>query len=205
MKVFKGWYRESLTKGRWHRVRHVDSVLDNRQMAVTACGRKISATQCDYDIKPDNMCATCESQEIRGITNKVFAPIGATSIPTRASAITELKRLLKPRTYYLRILGCEGARITAKWECDVSISIYIEHEIITKKRTKQEYKTMIQNVLTLEQIQADLGRFKSAIDCVCDASDTLALATKRKKKLKGKLTEEESMAYFEELIYEAEK
>lgn len=203
MKVFEGWYRESSTKGRWHRVKHVDSILNNRQMAVTACGRRISATQCDYDIKPDNMCATCESQEIRGITDKVFAPIGTTSIPTRASAIAELKRLLKPRTYYLRILGNEGAHITAKWEplvrpIDVSISIYIEYyEIIIKRRTK--------NVLTLEQIQADLGRFKSAADCLYDASDALALAAKKKKKLKGSLTEEESMAYFEKLLYEAEK
>ena len=199
-KVFKGWYRKSLARkdAVWHRVHHVDSIIGNRPMARTVCGRRIPIIKCDFDMKPGNKCMQCEkSPGVVVETGRGFVPIGAISIPTKTAAITELKRLLKPRTYYLRIWGHEGVRITAKWESDVSISIYTETEIITKQRTKR--------VMTLEQIQADLGRFKSAIDCLCDASDTLAIAEKRKNKQKGKLTEEESMEYFTKLMYVAEK
>lgn len=128
---------------------------------------------------------------------RAFVPIEATSLVTKTSVVTELRRLLKPRIYYLKIWNHEGVRITAKWESDVSISIYTTTEIITQKRTK--------HVSTLEQIQKDLGQFKSAIDCLCDASDILAIKAKQKRKIKGKLTEEESMEYFEKLMYQAEK
>jgi len=167
-------------------------------MAYTVCGRRIPTTKCDFDMKPDNECMQCsKSPGVIVETGRGFVPVGAKSILTKAAAVAELKRLLKPRTYYLRIWGHEGVCITAKWESDVSVSIYTEDEIITKKRTRC--------VMTLEQIQADLGRFKSAIDCVCDASDVLAIAAKRKKNLKGRLTKAESQAYFEELLHEAEK
>jgi hypothetical protein len=97
---------------------------------------------------------------------------------------------------YIRTNGlCELEEIMG--ESDVSISIYTETEIITRKSPRR--------IMTIEQIQTDLGRFKSAIDCLCDASDALALAEKRKKKLRSRLTESESNAYFEELMYEAEK
>jgi len=200
MEVFRGWYRKSLSrKGAvWHRVCRIDSILEDHQMAYTVCGRRIPTTKCDFDMKPDNECMQCsKSPGVIVETGRGFVPVGAKSILTKAAAVAELKRLLKPRTYYLRIWGHEGVCITAKWESDVSVSIYTEDEIITKKRTRC--------VMTLEQIQADLGRFKSAIDCVCDASDVLAIAAKRKKNLKGRLTKAESQAYFEELLHEAEK
>jgi hypothetical protein len=198
VKIFRGWYRESLTKGRWHRVVHVDSIFKNQQMARTVCGRRIPATECDFDINPDNECMQCSKPPgVIVATDKSLGLIDETSISTRASAIAELKRLLKPKVYCLRIWKHEGVCITAKWESDVSISIYTETEIITKKRARR--------VMTLEQIQTDLGRFKSKIDCLCDVTDVLALASKRKKKLKGRLTEAESMNYFEGLLHEAEK
>jgi len=200
MEVFRGWYRKSLSrKGAvWHRVRHVDSILNDRQMAHTVCGRRIPTTHCDFSMKPDNECMQCsKSPGVILETGRGFVPVGAKSTFTKAAAVAELKRLLKPRTYYLRIWGHEGVCITAKWESGVSISIYTETEIITQRRKKR--------VMGLAQIQADLGSFKSAIDCLCDASDVLALAAKRKKNLKGRLTEAESQAYFEELLHEAEK
>jgi len=200
MDVFKGWYRKSLVSKNivWHRVSHVDSILENRQMAHTVCGRRISTFNCDFDAKPDNKCVQCEkSSGVIVETGRGFVPIGSTSIPTKASAIAELKRLLKPRTYYLRIWQHTGIRITAKWESDTSVSVYTEPEIITRRRTKR--------VMSLEQIQADLGRFKSAIDCLCDASDALASKEKKKRKLKGRTTATERIAYFEELMAKAEK
>ena len=198
--VFKGWYRQSLArKGMvWHRVHQVDSVLAGKQMAHTVCGRSIPTTNCDFDTKPDHKCMQCEkSPGVVIETGRGFVPIGSTSIPTKTAAIAELKRLLKPRTYYLRIWGHEGVRITAKWESDVSISIYTETEIITKRRKN--------NVMALAQIQADLGRFKSAIDCLCDATTILAKKNKVERKLKGRLTEAEDQAFFEGLLHEAEK
>jgi len=67
MKVFKGWYRKSLVSRNivWHRVSHVDSILENRQMAHTACGRSISTTNCDFDMKPNRKCVQCEKSSGR--------------------------------------------------------------------------------------------------------------------------------------------
>lgn len=138
-----------------------------------------------------------KNREVIVETGRGFVPIGATSINTRADALYEMKRLLKPRTYYLRIWENEGVRITAKWESDVSISLSTATEIITKRRKN--------NVMALAQVQADLGRFKSAIDCLCDAITVLAKKDKVKKKLKGRLTEYEDQMYFEELLHEVEK
>lgn len=200
MEVFRGWYQKSFArKGAvWHRVHQVDSVLFNKQMAHTVCGRSIPTTKCDFNIKPDHMCMQCEkSPGVIVETGRGFVPIGATSIPTKTTAIAELKRLLKPRTYYLRIWDIYGIQITAKWESDVSIDIYTEDEIIIKKRMKR--------VFTFHQIQEDLGRFKSAIDCLCEATTVLAKKTKKKKKLKGRLTEYEDQEFFEELLEQAEK
>ncbi|KKN91240.1 hypothetical protein LCGC14_0221080 [marine sediment metagenome] len=200
MEVFRGWYRKSLSrKGTvWHRVHKVDSVFASKQMAYTVCDRRIATTKCDFDMKPDHRYMQCEkSPGVIVETGRGFVPIGATAINTKADAIYELKRLLKPRTYYLRIWGIYGVQITAKWESDISIDIYTETEIITKRHKKK--------LMALLQVQADLGRFKSAIDCLCDATTVLAKKAKEKKKLKGRLTEAEDQAYFEELLYEAEK
>lgn len=197
MEVFKGWYRKSLARKNmvWHRVNKVDSILTERQMATTLCGKRIPTTKCDFHMKPDKMCLRCEKNSTP--TGSGFAPIGSMSIQTKADAIHHLKRLLKQRTYYLRIWDDQGIKIKARWESDVSIDIYTEDDIITKQRKN--------NVIGLAQIQADLGRFKSAIDCLCDGIDKLALEEKRKKKLKGRLTEPESQTYFEKLLHEAEK
>jgi len=206
MEVFRGWYRKSPSrKGAvWHRVCRVDSILDDRQIAYTVCGRRIPTTKCDFNMKPNNECMQCsKSPGVILETGRGFVPVGEKSTLTKTAwhfwkiqAIAELKRLLKPRTYCVRIWESEGVLITTAWESDVSISIKAKTQIISKRRKR---------VITLEQVQADLGRFKSAIDCLCDATDALALAAKKRKKLKGRLTEEESQAYFEELLHEAEK
>lgn len=200
--IYKGWYRHSLVKSSmvWHRVNKVDSVLCGRQIAHTVCGRKIATTKCDFNSDPDHKCIQCKKfHEVIVETGRGFVPIRYPSIEinTKADAVRELKRLLKPRIYYLKIFGIYGIRITAKWESDISIDIGTETEIITKKRTKR--------VMTMYEIQADLDRFKSAIDCLIDASTILARKDKKKKQLKGRLTEYEDQCYFEELLYKAEK
>lgn len=207
--VFKGWYRKSLSrKGTvWHRVYQVDSVPSDKQMAHTVCGRHITTIKCDFDIKPDHKCMQCEkSPRVVVETSRGFVPVGSTSILTKTAAIVELKRLLRQRTYYLRIFGIYGVKIKARWTSDTSIDIDTETKIIIKRREK--------NVLTLHEIQADLGRFKSSIDHLCDATTVLARQEKeKKKKLMGYdnftsdkcLTEEEDQAYFEKLLYQAEK
>ena len=60
MQIFRGWYRRSLTKGRWHRVFHVSTVLDGNPIATTVCGRKIPAKSTDFSLDPDNKCIICE-------------------------------------------------------------------------------------------------------------------------------------------------
>lgn len=198
--VFKGWYRKSLARknGVWHRVHQVDSVVDGKQMAHTVCGRSIPTTHCDFVMKPGSKCVQCGKPS--GIvieTGRGFVPVGSISIPTKTAAITELKRLLKSRTYYVRIWGNKGIRIAVEWisAMDIDVSIYPE-TMVGRRKNK---------IMTLEQIQADLGRFKSAIDCLCDKTTALAIDDKRKNKIKGRLTEYEDQMYFETLLHEAEK
>ena len=198
--VFKGWYRKSLANKDmvWHRVHQVDSVLVGRQMAHTVCGRSIPTIKCDFHMTPGRKCMQCEkSPVVVTETGRGFVSIGSTGINTRADAIHEIKRLLKPRTYYLRIWGHQGVQITARWESDVSIDIYTETEIITKRRKN--------NVMGLSQVQTELGRFKSAVDCLCDSITVLAKKDKMKRKQKGRLTKEEDQEFFEGLLHEAEK
>lgn len=198
MDVFRGWYRRSLAgkNAVWHHVCHVDSVLCDRQMAVTVCGRYISTTKCDFSLKAigsyDKQCVQCNRSSVE--TGRGFVPVGAISIVTKESAVRELKRLSKPRIYFVKIWGNEGLEIKAIWESDTSIAIYTEHIHINRRK-----------VLTLEQVQEDLDRFKSAIDCLCDASDVLAKEEKIKKGLKGRLTPSEQNTYFEELLWEMGK
>ena len=198
MEIFRGWYRKSFSRKNavWHRVCYRSSMLGDIQTIRTLCGRNLTTTQCDFNAHPINRCIQCtRSPGVLSEVSKCFAPIGAKSILTRSAAIAELRRLLKTRVYYVHVWGNEGVFIEAKWESDVSISIYAGTEIkINKKR-----------IQTLEQVQADLGRFKSAIDCLCAASDSLALVEKRKKGLKGRLTPKEQYEYFQDLLYEAEK
>lgn len=200
--IFKGWYRKSWSRKSavWHRVVGVNSVLCDSQMAYTVCGRQIPTTRCDFDIKPDPHLRCMQCENFPGIiikTGKAFVPVGATSLPTKKAAITELQRLLKPRIYNMAIWKPYGIEITAKWRSDVSIDIATELTVITSRRKKK--------LLTLEQIQADLGLFKSAIDCLCDASDSLARQAKGKRGLYGRLTTEESQTYFEKLMAEVGK
>jgi hypothetical protein len=206
MKIYRGWYRKSLSRKNavWHRVHYTGSVpvpvpveTTLFPYGMTVCGRRMPTTDCDFSVRPKNKCMQCEkSPWLIMETDHRFVPIANTPKSTRAAAIAELRRLLKPQTHYLRIFGNEGVRITAKWESDTSVSIYTDTETITKKRTKR--------VMTLTQIQASLNLFKSDIDCLCNTSDALALAEKRKKKLKGRLTAGESYAYFEKLLHVAE-
>lgn len=189
MEVYRGWYRKSLSRKGvvWHRVFHIDSLLTDQRIAYTVCGRRLDAINCDMNTNPDQPCLQCEkSPGVIVETGRGFVPVGMKSRLTRSAAIIELKRLLKPRTYWLRIWKNEGIRITAKWESDVSVSIYVDDEVITKRRTKR--------VMSLEQIQSALNRFKSEINCFCSVSDELADKAKRRR-----------MTYFEELLYEAEK
>lgn len=198
MKIFRGWYRKSLTKGRWHRACHVSSVLNAVQDATTLCNKKIPSIDCDFDFNPDNKCITCEKKENdNDETHRCFAPVGKSSEMTRPLAILELRRLLKPRVYKLRIWANVGIEITAKWLSDISLDIEIININLSGNRLK--------NVYTLDQIHSDLSRFGLSISWLCTMSDKLALENKRKKKLKGRLTSYEGYEYFQELIYEAEK
>lgn len=191
--LFKGWYREQLVRGKWH-------CMINDKISTTVCGRLISPTNCDFDIRPDLLkrCKRCAHKEhLFSTSDQIFAPVGETSIPTKTSAIHELRRLSKPRTYLVSIWDIYGVKITAQWKSDVSIDIDTELIVLTRNNKSK--------VVTLDRVKEDLGRFKTAIDCLCDASDGLALEVKRKKGLKGKLTPTESYAFFEELLYEKEK
>lgn len=208
MKVFRGWYRRFMANKDmvWHRVYKVDSILAHGQMAHTVCGKNISTTKCDFEMKPDHKCMRCEKSpnpSMIGMFDPIvekgrgFVPIGAKVINTKVDAIHELKRLLKPRIYYFKIWGDKGICITAKWESAMNIDIYTKTKIITKRRKNK--------VMGLSQIQADLGRFKSAVDCLVDAITVLAKKDKMKRKLNGRLTENEDRTYFDELFFEAEK
>lgn len=198
MKIFKGWYRQSLTKGRWHRAWHVSSVLSVIQDTTTLCNKKIPSIDCDFDFNPDNKCITCEKKENNNDeTHRCFAPVGKSSEMTRPLAILELRRLLKSRVYQLRILANIGIKITAQWVQGTIIDIEIVDINLSVGRLK--------NVYTLDQIQSDLCRFSMSIDWLCLMCDKLALENKRKKKLKGRTTSSEKTEYFEELLAEAEK
>lgn len=198
MKIFRGWYRKSNTKGRWHRACHVSYILSGDQKATTLCNRKIPTIDSDFDPDPDNKCITCEIKEKNNDeSQRCFAPVGRSSEMTKMLAVLELRRLLKPRVYKVRIWEDRGIEITAKWLSDTSI----DTEIININL----YRVRLKNILTLDQIQSELGRFKTAIDWLCLSSDRLALKNKRKKKLKGRLTSSEKAEYFEELLSEAEK
>jgi len=87
--------------------------------------------------------------------------------------------------------------IKAQWFSDTSIDTEITDIKLSGSRLK--------NIFTLDQIQSELGRFKTAVDWLCIMSDKLALENKRKKKLKGRLTYSEKNDYFQELLSEAEK
>lgn len=198
MKVFRGWYRKSNTKCRWHRVWHVSSVSSGNQIATTICKNQIPTINCDFNNNPDDKCMQCEKPP--GViieTNRCFVSVAITTINTKANIIRELRRLLKSRTYYLRLFENQGICITARWESYIDIDIYTEDDVIAKNRTKR--------VFSLQQIEADLELFKSDVKWLCDMNDQLALENKRRKKLKGRLTSDEKYKYFDELISEAEE
>ncbi len=195
METFKGWYRKSLTKDKWHRVNHVNHVNHFDSIATTVCNRKIPAMKCDYKLRPfaTTKCTICLNEKYAIETGKAFIPTKITPL-TKSKAIIELRRLLKPRIYHIKIWDIYSIEITAKWASDTSIDIYTEIEIITKKR-----------ILTLEQVQTDLSHFKSEIEYLCNASDELAREAKLEKGVEGHLTEDEKIEYFEELMAIVEK
>jgi len=197
VKIFRGWYRQSLkTRGRWHRVLHIPG---NHQAITTVCSGKIPTIDCDFHQNPDreNRCRLCEKKEDVCESHRYFAPVGRTSEMSRALAVLELRRLLKVRIYRCRIWGNRGVEIKAQWFSDTSIDTEITDIKLSGSRLK--------NIFTLDQIQSELGRFKTAVDWLCIMSDKLALENKRKKKLKGRLTYSEKNDYFQELLSEAEK
>lgn len=198
--VFRGWYRRSLS-GKdvvWHRVHRIDSIVIDKPMAHTVCGRRIATTDCDFKTKPDNKCMQCgKPPGVIVETGRGFVPVSLNAINTKAVAIRELKRLLKPRTYYVRIFDIYGVKIIAHWGSDISIDIYTEDYVITKRR---ENKVMI-----LAQVQVDLDHFKSDVVFLCDATTVLAKKDKASKKLSGRLTTAEDQEYFEGLLDKAEK
>ncbi len=198
MKMFRGWYRQSLkTRGKWHRVWHISG---NHEAITTVCSGNIPTIDCDFDQNPklENRCRLCEKKEDHNCeSHRCFAPVGRSSEMTRMLAILELRRLLKPRIYKVRICGNRGIEITAQWLSDTSIDTEIIDINLSGGRLK--------NIYALDQIQSELGRFKTAIDWLCQMSDKLALENKRKNKLKGRLTSSEKAEYFEELLREAEK
>lgn len=200
MDIFRGWYRKSLSRKNtvWHRVCHVNSILSDRQMAITLCGKHIPTTKCDFDMEAtvwNERCIQCNRfSDIVVETGRGFVPTDITSITTKKSAVKELIRLSKPRTYFVKIFGHQGVAIKAIWESDTSIELYIDDANISGNIKRR--------LFTLQQVQADLNHFKSEIDCLCDASDALAKEEKLKKGLKGRLTPSEQNAYFEELLWE---
>jgi len=105
----------------------------------------------------------------------------------KAIAIKELRRLLKPRTYIIKIWDCWYVKIEAAWECGVDISITnVDRLVISLKQGKR--------ITTIGEMQADLVQFKIDIDKICNISDTLA-----------KRTGEDNLRYFEKLLEIAEE
>lgn len=200
--MFRGWYRQSMKpRGKWHRVWHISG---NHQAITTVCSGKISTIDCDFHQNPNkkNRCRLCEKKEDHNCeSHRCFAPVGKSSDLSRPLAILELRRLLKPRVYRLRIWGNQGIEITAIWVYDTTINIDIDTEFTRIDLSRSKKK----NIYTLDQIQSDLCRFSTSIDWLCIMSDKLALENKRKKKHKGRLTSSEKSEYFEELLWEAWK
>ncbi len=197
LEVFRGWYRKSFTKGRWHRVYRSNSVHNRPTQLITTCKKEVIAN-CDFSLYPINRCMKCEKSPTTEtgqlLHNSMILP--KERIPTKASAIAELKRLSKSQTYLVRIYGIYGIEITASWESDVSIDIKIEETVIHPKRKH--------DILTTEQVQANLRRFKSEIDDLCDTSDELARRKKQHDGFNSRLTKIESENYFCKLLKIAE-
>lgn len=197
MEIFKGWYRKSFSRKNsvWHRAISATEIMNYPQTVTTLCGREFKTTCCDFKMNSDHSCRECEKlkchQNIRIDTK--FAPIGRLNILTRADAIHELKRLLKTRIYFVRIWDIYGIEIRAAWESDSSIDIGITNFIL-----RNETRTV-----TLDQVQEDLGTFKSSIDHLIESATKLAKEQKINDGLKGCLTICEDNEYFEELLEKA--
>ncbi len=200
MEIFKGWYRKSFSRkdSVWHRCISASGIMNGPQTISTLCGREFQTTKCDFRQYPDHRCFRCENLEWRQNikTDIKFASIGRVGIFTKADAIHQLKRLLKTRTYIIIIWDIYCVEIKASWESDVSIDIGIT-DIITREKTRKTF--------TLEQVQADLSSFKSEIDNLVESTTKLATEQKKKKGLKGRLTECEDTEYFEEILEKAKR
>ncbi len=202
MEIFKGWYRKSFTKGRWHRINRVDSVLGHRKMGITICGQKIPAIICDYNSHPDSTskqpkCVICKrSEDEDNYTlqrQKTFALFNLHPM-TKGLAIHHLRKLISPREYLVKIHDIYGIIIEAKWTSDTSIDITTTNIVISDKIQKRQLKTM-------QQVKKDLDLFGSSIDYLIAEINGLA----HRNTKKNKLTEYEEQEYFEELLEIAEK
>lgn len=110
---------------------------------------------------------------------------------TRKEAIKELRRLLKPKTYLVRIWGEYGIELEAEWLSALDVDITISRKIIIGVRKKK-------GVFTFDNLQVELAIFRERIITLCNASDELA-------KQDGCKGEYERYIYFEGLKHEAEK
>jgi len=199
MAVYKGWYRKSCAKTgqKWHRVTGLRSETSKPQVAQTLCGQEIPTAECDFVMRPTQKCRTCEAKEHRHRASRQFVPTGRSHLPTKTSAKTELKRLLKVRTYYVELHGPYLLAIEVAWRSDVSLDVECYTTVQTDRKPKK--------VTTFDQVVADMGRFKTAIDCLIQNTDMLAVEEKQKRGLSGELTEDESQKFFEDLLADVEK
>ncbi len=86
---------------------------------------------------------------------------------TRKETVKELARLVKPRTYLVRIWDVYGIKIDAEWTSGMDIDITTSNKIMIGKRKKK-------GVFTFDQLQVELSKFQQDIVQLCDASDRLA-------------------------------
>ncbi|KKN99003.1 hypothetical protein LCGC14_0142480 [marine sediment metagenome] len=148
------------------------------------------------------ICATCGGSGCEKIWYKPFTRrkgrrgIQTIYIPrvstrketmTKKEAARELRRLLKPRTYLVRIWEECGIRVEAKWISALDVDVEISKKTWIGARKKK-------GVFTSDQLQIELAKFKQDIKELCDASDELA-------KQDGCKGEYERFLYFEGLKY----
>lgn len=130
-------------------------------------------------------------------TNDTLTKTHPETITTRSAAIQELRRLSKSHVYFLRMFGNQGLRIQAEWKSATSIDLSSEVVTMTKKRKK--------NVVTFLEMQKKLVSFQADIDFLCDITTVLATKDKQKKKLKGKLTNYEDYAFFQNMVRDVDQ
>lgn len=103
----------------------------------------------------------------------------------RRVLVKQLRNLLKPRLYLIRLWGIYSLSVEAAWISDTSVSIEKTDFELLPTRRKRPIDTY--------QLQAELSAFQDEVNIFCAASDALA------KQLKEKKSE-----FFEDILAEAE-